>query len=88
VWQHEQTAPREADAGARAEWHGELFGVCVQLEAAMIHRMHLEWTAPHAWVVACSCGWVSEIMGLGDAYATKARGLEDVGHATYARGLK
>jgi len=53
----------------------------------MIHRMHLEWTAPHAWLVACSCGWVSDVMGLGDAYATKARGLEDKGHAAYVRGL-
>jgi hypothetical protein len=53
----------------------------------MIHRMHLEWTPPDAWIVVCACGWRSEVMGQGDAYATKARGLEDVGHAAYARGL-
>jgi len=65
-----------------------LFGVCVQLEAAMIHRMHLEWTAPDEWRVHCACGWVSDVMGQGDAYATKARGLEDVGHATFVRTIE
>jgi len=52
----------------------------------MIHRMQLEWTAPHGWVVVCACGWISDVMGLGDAYTTKGRGLDDQGHAAYARG--
>jgi hypothetical protein len=51
------------------------------------HRAHLEWTAGVGWRVRCStCGWLSAFMGEGDAYATKARGLEDVGHAAFATG--
>jgi hypothetical protein len=50
------------------------------------HIAHLEWTIRDAWTVHCAtCGWVSEVMGQGDAYATCARGLDDTGHAAFAR---
>jgi hypothetical protein len=52
------------------------------------HRMRLEWTAPDQWRVRCHCGWLSDVMGEGDAYATKARGLEDASHAAFAQGLR
>jgi hypothetical protein len=51
----------------------------------VLHTAHLEWTAPDQWRVVCSCGWVSDVMGHGDAYTTKERGLEDQGHDAYAR---
>ena len=53
----------------------------------MIHKAHLEWELGRGWTVRCSCGWDSGPMGAaaGDAWTTKERGLEDVGHAAYAR---
>jgi hypothetical protein len=51
----------------------------------VIHQVHLEWTVRDAWTVHCTCGFVSEVMGQGDAYTTAARGLEDKGHDAYAR---
>ena len=53
----------------------------------MNHRMHLEFIAGRGFKVCCSCGWDSGFLGMagGDAYTTKERGLEDVGHAAYAR---
>jgi hypothetical protein len=52
----------------------------------MTHRAHLEGEAGRGFRVFCTtCGWVSEVMGHGDAYTTKERGLADQGHDAYAR---
>lgn len=37
------------------------------------------------WDVTCTCGWRSGTMGLGDAWTTARRGLDDEGHKEYAR---
>jgi hypothetical protein len=51
----------------------------------MNHQVHLEWTIVDAWTVHCTCGWVSDVMGQGDAYTTAARGLDDKAHGDHAR---
>jgi hypothetical protein len=49
----------------------------------MIHQAHLEGSDLIGYRVVCTCSWISRVMGLGDAYTTKMRGLEDQGHAAY-----
>jgi hypothetical protein len=49
----------------------------------MIHRMHLEGSDLIGHRVVCTCGWISRVMGLGDAWTTKERGRGDKSHAAY-----